>query len=316
MVSMAPQNYVPPAFDNSENPEHSTDSREVPNFGDSPTSDKMKKHRLDSFVTPDTENTEKRPKAESFTTGDFVEEATLLTNVEDYSNQVRQDADNYAQRTKEEIDLLKSEVELELANAVEARKKGEEEAAEIIEQARAKESEIFNQAQEAGQRDGFQQGMDESLAKSNQLVDELHQVMEEIKGFREILMQRHEEEFVELSLIIARKIVARELKTNRQMVLASLKKAMARFEGLGSIKIRVNPSEYNYIIKNKEEFSSYLDENQKLSFRGDDEVAAGAPVIESDFAGVDLDIQKQFDAVDEEIKKALQERTKLYQQTK
>ncbi len=247
-----------------------------------------------------------------FEAGKFMEEGTLLTNVEEYSRRVREDADRYARQTREEAELLKSEIEHQLAQAKILAAKGQDEATNLVKEANAQVAEIKRVASEKGYVEGFANGKAAQAVENSKLVGLVNDLLHYLSNLKRTMLRENEAQIARLSLLTARKVIHRELIQHQDLVLQMLQESIKQFEGMDKVKIRINPIEYDFLIEHKEEITAYGEEGQTINLRADKLINPGCAVIESDFAEVNLSLSQQMAILDERIESCIEDRKKLF----
>jgi len=251
-----------------------------------------------------------------FDSTQFNEVDSLLTNVEDYTKRIREDAEKYVRRVREEIDIKKSEIELELAGALIKKLEAEAKGQQIIETS----EEARGVAQSNGWEEGFQTGYNEGFAKfaaENKVsTGNILALTSELQNLRANIFRDNELEILKLSQLIAKKIVHNELTTEKAFVLETLKATVVHFEGMGNVRIRIHPLEYDFLKAHQPEIEAYLDEEQIVKIKSDVNIQPATSVIESDFAEVNLNINKQFDVIEENIMDCFNDRKPLFKPDK
>lgn len=112
-----------------------------------------------------------------------------------------------------------------------------------------------------------------------------------------------EPELLKLAVDIARKIVHREIADDSEVVLNTVKIALHQLRDRQSLKIRVNPAEYELLREHKDEIMSSCDGMRSLEIVEDRRVEQGGCLIESDNGNLDARIETQL----KEIERALLE---------
>ena len=257
----------------------------------------------------------KKTDLSEFSTREFNEVGNLLTNVEEYSKRIRDDVDRYARQVREEVDLLKSEIELELANVLIEKKNAERTSREIIQNAEETRDDVLKEGKEEGFEAGFEEGKTQQKDGNDQLTASVLALTKELQDLRVVVYRDHEQHIVRLSTLIAKKVVHNELATEKAVVSNMLKETMLHFEGLGSINIRVNPVEYDFVSEHQPELENFLEEDQIVKVKSDPNVQAGSAIIDSDFSTVDLEFAKQFEEIDIRLNDCFEDRKHLFQST-
>ncbi|MDX2469884.1 MAG: FliH/SctL family protein [SAR324 cluster bacterium] len=258
----------------------------------------------------------KSVKDVKFEAGRFMEEGTLLTNVEEYSKKVRQSADIYAKTTREEAGILKSEIETELAQANIIVQKAEAEAKQIIADAEAGRNEIKRQAAEQGYVEGLSQGKTEFREQNEALSAKIVAILQQIANLRTEMYKENENALAQLALVSAEKLVYKNLSQEKDFVLAGIQDSIKQMEGTEKIKIRINPLEYAFLKEHLPEIEAYADEDQSINFKADPEIAPACALIESDFSQISLNLSGQFSLIHEQLKSCFEERRSLFQPQK
>lgn len=305
------EKYIPPSFDSGEKPDYSTKSFDSP---DTVLGESVYKP---SKFGPDWDEEQQQKRLENedkvFSSQEFTQEDSLLTNIEDYSRIVREDADSYAKKTRDEAAQIKAQADDLMKTLKEKEDKIQEESDRIIQEARAEAERIVDEGRSVGYQDGLEQGMKDGMNESRQHANNLLYLLEEIQSLRQILLREYEKELVELSLQVAKKIIHKDLAQYKDFTLDQLKRSLANLDGMGKVKIRVHPNEYQHIESHQVDLKPYLDDQQVLSFKADPGLAPASTIIETDFSVVDLELKKQFELIEKELEHLSEERSLLFQ---
>ena len=139
--------FRPPAFDSStpdgSSPEEETPSGDTPQPFEPTTLTDITTAKETQIGTPAGDLTR-------FTSGEFKEEGTMLTNIEDYAKRIREGADKYALKVQEDADLMKSEIELELAHTLIKKRQAEAEGEQIVQDAKNRHQEFVQAGTQQG----------------------------------------------------------------------------------------------------------------------------------------------------------------------
>ena len=258
------------------------------------------------------ENGRDKPSLIDFNTSTFFEEGSLLTNIEDYAKRIKEDVDAYHVRVKKEADEIKEKCSQEEKRVSTLREAAESEAKLIVEAAEKSCDEISKQARDDGFKAGFDEGENKFKTKISQDTGNILALLKELKSLRLTMMQKYETQIASFCKLIAKKIVHSELKANDDFVVNLLKESMVHFEGMGMIRIRINPLELNYLVEHQDALAVFLDSDQFLSIKGDPNVKVASAVIESDLSMMDLDLDRQFKEIDTQIAEVIDDRKESY----
>jgi len=97
-------------------------------------------------------------------------------------------------------------------------------------------------------REGFQQGYDEGVRlatqEQQQTAAQLGALLQGIATDTEEFVRGLQDEIVELALAVAEKVIAREVQTDREIVVNVVRAALAEIHDATELRIRVHPEDY------------------------------------------------------------------------
>ena len=159
--------------------------------------------------------------------------------------------------------------------------------------------EVRTNAFQEGFSEGEKAGFEAGTKRVDPLIGSFTQGLEQLKNIRQEIHQAIEKEVVQLALSIAKKIVCHEVKTNEETVVCVAREALSRVENPGQIKIKLNPTDLQFIQETKSQFSHLLQNVDSIRFEAEDSIQSGGCVIETDMGDIDARIEKQFQAIEE-----------------
>ena len=169
---------------------------------------------------------------------------------------------------------------------------------EMILELQQKETEAYQKGIQDGHKEGFLKGHREGFAEGMKEIEtmlaSLQQAMQEIKKFRKELCLKTEKETVSLSLAIARKILTQEPATDRRIIAGVVKKTFETIAINAPVRIRINPSELDYMQKHRH----LIPVEGDVTFVGDAAISCGGCVVESLSGDVDARIESQIEMIE------------------
>lgn len=164
-------------------------------------------------------------------------------------------------------------------------------------------------------REAFEQGIEEGSRRTTALLQEQYAVrMEEeaqkvaalMDSIQRVLVHQSaetEQALFRFSLGVAEHIIRREVAQDRDILLAIMKDGIRKIVGVERMKVRVNPSDLEYVHEKRQTIQSVSDSLREIIFDGDPAVEPGSCAIESDIGNVDARIVSQLDQVRDIISK-------------
>lgn len=172
---------------------------------------------------------------------------------------------------------------------------------------RVEDNEIVELAKKEGYSAGYIAGSEQAekelkeqynghLLNAQTLLQEAYKIKEEI-------IQESEEDIIHLSLLIAEKIINREIEQDPNIITELTKEILRSTKEIEHVSIFVNPDYYIYLYNAREDLSKGLNGRVQLLVYPDPSIESVGVVIKTTFETIDAKIDTQL----EEVKKILLE---------
>lgn len=158
----------------------------------------------------------------------------------------------------------------------------------------------FEALKAAAWTEGFQQGYDEGLRLATQEQQEistrLGALLHDVAADNEALVRTVETHVIELVLAVAEKVIAREAKTDPQIILNVVRSALSEIHDASELRIHVNPDDYPLLeTRWQEMLPRSLAERSELT--ADDLVERGGVVVETRIGYIDSQLKTRLNQV-------------------
>lgn len=100
----------------------------------------------------------------------------------------------------------------------------------------------LTQARQSGFQDGLRRGRDEAAASIEQTLERLAETLRELAQVKRKVRNEAEQELVQLSLAIARRILYRELTTDPESIHGIVHAALQKLQNREIVRVRVYPA--------------------------------------------------------------------------
>lgn len=187
-------------------------------------------------------------------------------------------------------------------------------AAQLLNEAEAGCRELADKAAEEGRARGVEEGRKEGLrlgadearedayAKAHDEIAELTATLvkacENFSNAKDGLYQQAQQDLLDLSLLIARKIVAREIDGDAHVTADNLQRCLETLSNRKNLTVRVAPMVVRTVEERLEELSKRMSDLSAVRVMGDEEVSPGGCVISGESGMVDATIETQFAEVE------------------
>jgi flagellar assembly protein FliH len=166
----------------------------------------------------------------------------------------------------------------------------DDESAARFEQRLREETE---RARRAGYQEGLGAGKKEALAEMEGLMRQLARSIEAVAGLKPRLRQEAEREVVQLALVIARRVLRREIQVDREAVLGLVKAAFENASSREVTLVRVHPAH----AAQTAEYLRGIGAPETIEVQPDAALELGAVVVETGRGTVDASLETQLEEI-------------------
>ena len=160
---------------------------------------------------------------------------------------------------------------------------------EAEEKVRAAYAEGVRRGQEAGEAK-FHESVAESAAALEAAARAMHEA-------RDRFLDGLEPQIMELAVAIAEQIVQREVKTDRNLVRATVRRALNHLLDRETMIVRVNPADLEAMRNERITLLEEFDEIRQIIVQADDTIGPGGCIVESELMEVDARMSAQLDTI-------------------
>jgi len=158
-------------------------------------------------------------------------------------------------------------------------------------------------ARQSGFQDGLRRGRDEAAASVQQTLDRLAETLRELAQMKRKIRNEAEQELVQLSLAIARRILYRELSTDPESIHGIVHAALQKLQNREIVRVRVYPAAANAVRAAFERVPS----RAAVEIVADAALETGAILFETALGDLDASIETQL----QEIQRGFADRLSL-----
>lgn len=190
-------------------------------------------------------------------------------------------------------------------------------AEEYLAQAADEAEKIKQEAIDAGRQEGYQDGYNEGFRcgkeqAASEMQQKINSAAEKAQSILTCAEQEYkesiieaEQEIINISLAVARKILAREIEENPVVVLPIVKAALEKVRDQDQIIIRVSTDDFELVLQAKRDLQMMLGRENVISIVHDHTVNPGGCLIDTPYGTVDASIDSQFQALQQAVKKVM-----------
>jgi flagellar assembly protein FliH len=183
-------------------------------------------------------------------------------------------------------------------------KDAQEQAAAILGKAKAEKESIEMEAYRKGLEQGQAQGQMVAVKKMEPLLDTLARTIDDLKKMRQFIIEKHQDQILEILSLIAEKVIHRQIHLCPEIVLETVKAACTYLTETDEIHLRLHPSDFEYLRDIERILARHLDGDRNIHFVEDATLDRGGVIIDTEFGEIDASIRSQI----EHMKEALLEK--------
>ena len=204
-----------------------------------------------------------------------------------------------SQHVKDRFDFSPSRTSSDPKKKTEQLLKEVEERERYIKQITDKNHSLEKEAYEKGFAQGEKAGMELGEKRFDSVIKSFNEALEGVRRLKEELFQKSEQEMVELVLAIARRIIQKDVSTDRKIILSMIKSALNFVADQEEIRVRLNPSDLEFATQHKGEITEGM---RNLIFEEDEEIPRGDAIIESNRGIIGCGIERHLQKVEEDLR--------------
>ena len=125
----------------------------------------------------------------------------------------------------------------------------------------------------------------------------LRAASETIRNLREKVLRESEDELINLVMLVARKVIIREVSQDRSILAGVVKNALDGLSAREEVIVRLNPDDYALVTSGREECLQKELISDRLQLKADPMVAAGSCQIDTDMGTIDAGLNAQLEAI-------------------
>ncbi|MDD2308354.1 MAG: FliH/SctL family protein [Desulfuromonadaceae bacterium] len=120
---------------------------------------------------------------------------------------------------------------------------------------------------------------------------------ETIHNLRDKIFRESEDEVIKLVMLVARKVIIREITENRTILAGIVQNALAGLSAREEITVRINPDDYLLVTSGRNELLQNELLNERLLLKPDPSVSAGFCFVDTVMGTVDASLDGQMDQI-------------------
>ena len=178
----------------------------------------------------------------------------------------------------------------------------QDEAAQCLAKAQDEAAALTTAAYEQGFRQGEEAARQALTAQLSPALNAFQQATTEVVHLRATVLQQAEEDIITLAFQLARKIVQYEALEHREVLAATLGRALEHVVQQDQIVVRVHPDDVHYATEIKEELGHARGDIETLTVKGDTSIGRGGCLVESSLGTIDARIEAQFEELEQRFR--------------
>lgn len=118
-----------------------------------------------------------------------------------------------------------------------------------------------------------------------------------IHNLRDKIFRESEDEIINLIMLVARKVIVREISQDRSILAGVVKNAIAGLSAREEITVRINPDDYLLVTSGRDEVLEKELISERLLLRPDLSIASGCCLIDTVMGTIDASLDGQLEEV-------------------
>ncbi len=144
---------------------------------------------------------------------------------------------------------------------------------------------------------GLKEGKDLAERGLINVFRALRSSSETIHNLRDKILRESEDELIKLVMLVARKVIIREISQDRSIIAGVVQNALSGLSAREEITVRLNPDDYLLITSGRDELLQKELLNERLQLKPDPSVVTGFCLVDTAMGTVDASLDGQMDQI-------------------
>jgi flagellar biosynthesis/type III secretory pathway protein FliH len=143
------------------------------------------------------------------------------------------------------------------------------------------------------------------MARADEKINTFTALVNQIDKQKNSIYLSAEKEILELSLLLARKVIGTDATKNPEIILETIRKSLPILVEKSNLILKVSPDQEDFVRTHLEEIMMMDNELKKIKIETDRRITPGGCILETDSGRVDARLEKQLDTLIDSIKKEI-----------
>lgn len=169
--------------------------------------------------------------------------------------------------------------------------------AKVLQQAKERILVLEKEAYEKGFAQGEKDGLELGQKRSEMMIGQLKNLLNEIERQRVDLYEKYRKEMVQLVLSISKKVLHREVSIHEDSIVSTLQEAFKYVVDQRKVIVHLNPVDYQFLLSHRERLPFFGEEIRGIKLVEDPAITRGSSLLETSFGDIDATLENQFDQI-------------------
>ncbi len=215
--------------------------------------------------------------------------------------------DMHMNKKKSGSDFIMSDVVKKVSGIEAIEKKNEQDIVDrrVEEKMNELKTQAYEEAYQAGLKDGFKSAVDQRLEEINQAINDFQGLVNSIHSIKSDLVHQNEAHIVTTIFRIAEKIAYAHIAENPDLVMPVMKQAIEVAQADDEVTVLVSPEQIDFIENLKKLSNRDLDFLKNVRLEPSPGVMSGGCVVETNYGVIDAQVQTRVEKIWTELSQAL-----------
>lgn len=168
---------------------------------------------------------------------------------------------------------------------------------QVLDEANREAEQVYEQAREAGYRQGLEAGKAEFARKVEGVLEMYGQLAEELRRKREGFLDSLEPQVLALAKLIAQRVIDREVTLDDRLIVRTVRRALAEVSDRQKIRVTVSPEDLAVMRELVPELRLEFPGIETVEVVPGEQVGRGGCIVESELMRVDARLETQLTRV-------------------
>lgn len=167
------------------------------------------------------------------------------------------------------------------------------------------QEQAYQEAYQLGLDEGRERAFKEQSSELSEKMSHLNELLTSIERLKLDLIACNETQIVRMIFFMAKKLVYQEISAKPEIVLETVRQALAGAQSDEKVNVRLSVSDHAFIEKSREKLGKEFEAIKRVRLEPSDDIVSGGCVVETNYGDVNATLEQRLDRMWQSVSEKL-----------